>query len=200
MKTLLIAFFGSLLVLGCESPDLDEPETLGDIIAEAKNWNTFEIAVAQDWNNFQRLVIEGHIVPIDPNEGTSYTGWVKELWSDQQIKELRQFKKGNIDGLWISWYENGQKKEEGRFKEGKKDGLWISWYENGQKGLEYEQKNKKKITALAWKPNGEKCMATTLKNGHGVVVYYDKDGTETRREKHKDGKTTAFIKLKAGKH
>ena len=35
MKTLVIAFFASLLLFGCGSPDLDDPKTLDDIIAEA---------------------------------------------------------------------------------------------------------------------------------------------------------------------
>ena len=34
------------------------------------------------------------------------------------------------------FYDNGQKVEEGNYKDGERDGLWISWYENKQKKME----------------------------------------------------------------
>ena len=39
---------------------------------------------------------------------------------------------GEYEGMWVSWYENGQKWKQGRFKKEKKDGKWITWNENGQ--------------------------------------------------------------------
>ena len=36
------------------------------------------------------------------------------------------------NGNWITYFESGQKAMEGKFKNDKEDGIWKSWYENGQ--------------------------------------------------------------------
>jgi antitoxin component YwqK of YwqJK toxin-antitoxin module len=43
------------------------------------------------------------------------------------------------------------------------------------------------MSAEAWKPNGEKCHATNLKDGNGVVVMYEEGGTGECRFTYKDG-------------
>ena len=43
------------------------------------------------------------------------------------------------------------------------------------------------MTEVAWKPNGEKCTVTNVKEGNGVVVEYKEDGTEEYRFTYKDG-------------
>ena len=40
---------------------------------------------------------------------TPYTGWVKVMWGNEQVRLLSQYKDGKGDGLETSWYENGQK-------------------------------------------------------------------------------------------
>jgi antitoxin component YwqK of YwqJK toxin-antitoxin module len=44
------------------------------------------------------------------------------------------------------------------------------------------------VTAVTWKPNGEKCPVTNVVNGNGVVVQYNDDGTEDYHWTYKDGK------------
>ena len=122
MKTLAIAFFASLLLFGCGSPDLDDPKTLDDIIAEA-----------MDQDKLQRRGKKGEELSYAPNTQTPYTGWAKKLYKNGQVKELDHLKNGKTDGLRTNWYENGQKSLEIKFKDGKKDGLSTQWYENGQK-------------------------------------------------------------------
>ena len=68
-----------------------------------------------------------------------------------------------------------------------KDGLHTSWYENGQKKREGNFKEGNLMSAVAWKPNGEKCPVTDVKDGNGVVVWYKDDGTEQSRLTFKDG-------------
>ena len=80
------------------------------------------------------------------------------------------------DGLFTSWHENGQKLSEENFKEGKEDGLQLWWYENGQKDGEEKWKDGKRMSAETWKPNGEKCPETNLKDGNGRVVWYYENG------------------------
>ena len=73
------------------------------------------------------------------------------------------------------------------WKNGKPDGLWIELYENGQKMAERNHKDGKLMSAVSWKPNGEKCPVTNIVDGNGVLVSYNKDGTEKARYIYKDG-------------
>ena len=225
MKVKLFSLVTALLMLGCGSPDVDDPETLDEIIAEAI-----------DEDNLQHRGKEGEKLFYAPNEQTPYTGWIKEIHSNGQVRMLLQIKDGKPNGLQTAWYENGQKKEEGNWKDVKVDGLWTvwyengqkkfkgnwkdgkldglvtvwhengqkeeernykdgepdglltAWYENGQKWLEENYKDGKKFSAEVWKPWGVKCPETNLKDGTGVVVYYNEDGTEGSRQTYKDGK------------
>ena len=113
-----------------------------------------------------------------------------ETWwyENGQKKWEVNFKDGKEDGLHSYWYENGQKLQEANRKDGKTDGLVIIWYENGQKMFEGNYKDDKLMSAVAWKPNGEKCPFTNLKEGNGVAVMYEEDGTEWKRTTYKDGK------------
>ena len=43
------------------------------------------------------------------------------------------------------------------------------------------------MSVEVWKPNGEKCPVTNLKDGNGFLVYYNEDGTEDSRTTYKDG-------------
>jgi antitoxin component YwqK of YwqJK toxin-antitoxin module len=252
MKATLFALLVGLLVAGCEesstpsdpvdSPkaiDLDDKETRDKIIAEAI-----------DGNKLQNRGEKGEELLYAPNEQTPYTGWLKVMYENGQIKVLGQLKDGkpsrltqwyengqkgseeinkagkNVTarwyengskaerftvingqkhGLWTSWYENGlkkaevnwengemhglmtfwydngQKKEEGIFKNSLKDGPRTEWYENGQKKAEGNFKDGKVVSAVVWKPNGEKCPVTYVEDGAGVVVNYNENGTVENR-------------------
>jgi len=58
------------------------------------------------------------------------------------------------EGLWISWYENGQKRSEGNYRNGKREKLWIYWYENGQKALETNYVNEEQEGWVSWDRSG----------------------------------------------
>jgi antitoxin component YwqK of YwqJK toxin-antitoxin module len=107
-----------------------------------------------------------------------------------QKKGEGNYKDGEKDGLETLWYENGKKEWEGNYKDGKLDGLWTYWYENGQKKEERTYDFGKLMSAKVWKPNGEKCPVTNVKDGNGVDVTYweDEDGRErSSRNVYKDG-------------
>lgn len=60
-------------------------------------------------------------------------------------------------GLWVSWYDNGQKKTSGRYLNNLKEGPWTNWYDNGrrmQKG--YYQQDAKEGVWIYWYGNGKK--------------------------------------------
>ena len=182
MKKLLAAMFVALLMVGCgedgESGE-DSPES-NQTSAETPEAKTAQddkinlddneildkiIAGAIDLDKLQRKEKEGEILYYAPNKQTPYTGWVKRMHGNGQIAWLVQYKDGKKwKGLCMAWYENGQKNFEGRWK-----------------------KSKKPWTVVVWKPNGEKCPDTNLKDGNGVLVYYDNDGREFMRTIFKNG-------------
>ena len=95
---------------------------------------------------------------------------------------------GESPKLEAEYYDNGQKKWEGNLKDGKQDGLETHWYENGQYLKEQRNwKDGKLMSIVAWKPDGEKCPETNVKDGNGVLVVYEEDGTEKARATFKDG-------------
>ena len=47
-----------------------------------------------------------------------------------------------------------------------------AFYDDGQKAQELNHKDGKVVSAVAWKPNGEKCPVTNVKDGNGVLVSY----------------------------
>ena len=111
---------------------------------------------------------------------------VEDLEYRNGVKYLPN-EKTPFTGKAESFYENGQKKGEVNFKDGKEDGLWTFWYENGQKKWEWNYKDGKLWTAIGWKPNGEKCPESNIKDWNGVWVLYDDDGTVSHRRTYKDG-------------
>ena len=89
----------------------------------------------------------------------------------------------------IEYYDDGQMKHLILLKDGKLHGLRTWWYKNGQKQRESRWKNGKLISAVHWKPNGEKCPVTKIdEEGNGIVVWYTQGGTESDRYTYKDGK------------
>ena len=187
--------FVALLMVGCGEADLSDPEVLKDVTADAVDKSKL-----QDRSGVTYL----------PNTQEPFSGYAKRAYENGQIKELAQFKNGYIvrikewsengtpkmevtlkdgelHGLETLWYKNGQKNTEVNYKDGKMDGLALKWCGNGQKGMEVNWKDGKLISAEVWKPNGEKCPVTNVKDGNGVLVWYNEDGRETGRLTLKDG-------------
>ena len=120
------------------------------------------IAEAIDFKKFQRRVKEGELIWY--YEQTPYSGWEKKIHDNGQIEWLIQV------------------------RDGKRDGLGTRWYGNGRKRWEQTYKENKLITAVVWKPNGEKCPHINVVNGNGVVVTYRNDGAELYRKTFKESK------------
>ena len=164
MKAILTALFVTLLMVGCASEgDADPVDSPKAIDLDDKETRDKIIAEAINWDGLQYRGKKGERLAYAPNEQTPYTGWAKEMHDNGKIKYL------------------------GQFKDGKRDGLFTGWYENGQKQLEANYKDGKIISAVVWKPNGEKCPVTNIKDGNGIKVWYEEDGTEGYRHTYKDG-------------
>ena len=110
------------------------------------------------------------------------------LWSENGLRKTQKhYQDEKLHGRSIRWFENGQKREEEHYQKDKKHGRSTRWFENGQKASENTYKDGKLMSAVVWKPSGEKCPVTNVKKGNGVVVEYNEDGTEARRDTFKDG-------------
>ena len=130
MQATLIALFFALLLVGCGSPNVDDPETLDKIIAEAV-----------DEDKLQMRGKKGEVLLYSPNEQMPFTGWVKSIWENGQVKYLIQYKGGEPEGLTIEWYDNGQMKYKTNHKDRKPNGLTTFWDENGKKKSELNYKD-----------------------------------------------------------
>ena len=67
-------------------------------------------------------------------------------------------KKGKLDGLWISYNDNGVKLSQGNYDKGVKTGKWFFWTDNSLKEVDYVNS---RITAInEWNSKSE--LAATL--------------------------------------
>ena len=100
---------------------------------------------------------------------------------------VTNWKNGKLDGDSVNWYENGQKKEEVSLVKGRPLGLAKAWYRNGQKSGEISFHNGLFVSGQKWKPDGNPCSITNLKDGDGVSVVYDDSGKVLKTLKFKAG-------------
>ena len=122
-----LAFFASLFVSSlcfaesnAERPNLDDLEVRKKIIEQAVEFDSVKKA------NGSRQFFKP--LELSPYRGC---GWGVLYYINRNVKGLYQLKDGKKDGLFTSWYENGQKRSEANFKDGELDGLATGWYENG---------------------------------------------------------------------
>jgi len=92
----------------------------------------------------------------------------------------------------IGYYPNGTIEYEGEVNEAqKKNGLWIYWFENGQKWLEENYENNILHGDFnEWYMSGEKSFEGEYSDGipSGEWIFYDDEGNKTKRLTYKNGK------------
>ena len=104
--------------------------------------------------------------------GNPYTGKTFVLNENGQKKYETNYKDGKRDGLFVRWYENGERVE-ANYKDGKLDGLTTTWYENGQKAGERNYKDGKGDgLAVMWHKNGQKLRELNYKDGKKISEKY----------------------------
>ncbi|MDC0156732.1 toxin-antitoxin system YwqK family antitoxin [Verrucomicrobia bacterium] len=173
--------------------------------------------------DYEKLQDRGGVMYL-PNEETPFTGRAESFHENGQKSDEINFKDGKWDGLRTAWYPNGQKYLSCNYEDGKTTSFtrWyengqkstegfdysrnqhkeISWYKNGQKSSEViyrDGKPDKPISAKVWKPNGEKCTLTNLKDGNGIKASYSDDRTwQSFYSTYKDGKIVGYQDLQTG--
>jgi antitoxin component YwqK of YwqJK toxin-antitoxin module len=157
--------------------DLDDKETRNRIIAEAI-----------DGNKLQNRGEKGEELLYAPNEQTPYTGWLKVMYENGQIKVLGQLKDGKPSRL-TQWYENGQKGSEEINKAGKN--VTARWYENGNKAERFTVINGQKHGPwTSWYENGLKKAELNWEGGEleGLYTLWYDNGLKAKEGSFKDGK------------
>lgn len=137
-----------------------------------------------------RIVVEEGNLPEDvfylPNQLKPYTGKCVVYYSGTQLfKEEMTFREGILNGIYISYYKNGNIKRKGEYKDGKLNGSWQSWTSDGDKIYEVHYQNDTLSgNYISWyetgviKERGE--YAENRKKG--VWVEYDEAGMIIRKK------------------
>lgn len=124
---------------------------------------------------------------------TDYQGRQIGQWTwkhpNGEVKVQGNLTKGKREGPWSWWREDGTKETVEVYRDGKLDGLCTDWYRNGQKSLEKIYISGSLRSAVVWLPDGTKCPKTNLKDGSGVLYFYDDDGNPQRSLRFKNGKS-----------
>ena len=110
--------------------------------------------------------------------------------NDQKVSEIN-FKKGLLNGAWITYWENGRIKEEGNYSKGLKNGVFKYYDSKGKLLLEGEMKNGLKDGVwITWYDETQKEEERTYKNDQleGKYSYWFIDGSLKKEEFYEQGK------------
>ena len=134
------AIFGAVLMAGCRVRDrvTTPPCPAGDTLIGAPPPRGSEL--------YCQKTVAGKVVKDGPF--VFYTDGGGKLIEGN-------YRDGMQEGLWTTWYENGQRSAIDHFHSGLQDGLHTSWYANGQKALEGNYRaGKREGVWTRWDPNG----------------------------------------------
>ena len=78
---------------------------------------------AFDKNNLQMRGRESDELAFMPNKQNPFTGWVKVMYPNGQVKELTRMQNGKPNGRCTVWYKNGQIMKTGNTSNGAQNGF-----------------------------------------------------------------------------
>ena len=119
------------------------------------------------------------------------TGELKILHENGQVKQLKTFKDGKLNGPRKLWYKSGKIMQEGNYIDGKTNGPRTVWYENGNiRAKGFYKDGGLDGTRKGWWENGNIKTEMNYKNGkiNGFVKSYNEDGSIKEEKEYKDGK------------
>lgn len=83
------------------------------------------------------------VILFHPNGERAFIGFYRDklltvrdgvfTWFDTAGKKIRavNYRKNYINGVVVSWYDNGRLRDSGLYKDGSPDAVWKSWYPSG---------------------------------------------------------------------
>jgi antitoxin component YwqK of YwqJK toxin-antitoxin module len=104
-------------------------------------------------------------------------GFWKEYYNDGRLKSEGKYNKDIREGQWIYYHQNGLKEQEGTYREGKPEGEWTWYY-----------------------PSGDLLRTESYYNGlpDGIMTEYDLDGSVITRGEYIEGKEEGQWYYRAG--
>ncbi len=120
-----------------------------------------------------------------------FTGLYREYYDNGQVKQDMILVNGKIDGQATLWYRSGTIKEIRMFKAGLRDGLWISFNEMEKKTGEASYKDDQKEGHWRiWDDNGVLRYEMYYRKGQkaGLWIMYDESGNKTSEKRYSDDK------------
>lgn len=125
------------------------------------------IAVLLITNSCQQKLIE-EVISNWPD------GTVQKVYFYEQNGEIREKVQEE------RYYENGTKEMHGEFSKGNRDGHWIYWFDDGRKWTESAYENDLRVgPTIVWRKSGFKNYEGNYSKGkpHGTWTFFDIDGS-----------------------
>ena len=115
-----------------------------------------------------------------------------DWWTAKLATYMKQGK-DEKNGIWVSWYQNGQKQTQGEYRNDLQVGKFNWWYETGQLALQGSYDAGKQVGKWTWwHPNGQKSTQGEYADGNptGRWRWWDTNGRvhETADLTHGDTK------------
>lgn len=120
-------------------------------------------------------------------------GVYKTYYSNGQTKQESFYTNDELDGVEKGWYENGQLKFEKHYKKGIKRGNWKFWYENGvvQRIVQYNEEGQMDGYDVSFLENGKKYSEIIYRNN--VIVNRNEKQGGSKKEKVLDSSYQEYI-------
>ncbi len=156
MKVLRIFILLSLLLISCS----EKTRNNKDVVSVDKA----EIPSIEKNSNDENFVLKNGILY---HIEKPYSGIVKELYSNKKTKTVSEYYNGKREGIFLGYYNNGNKWFERFYSKGIKIGTHKGWFENGQLMFEYQLNNKGMYNGSVkdWHFNGQLAKHFNFKNG-----------------------------------
>lgn len=189
-----------LHLTSCSVPNLSEDENL-----KIAMLNAVEIS------DLNKEFMYGMMWLYTDDQNKTFSGWVKESHPDRSVKKIGYLKKGQKQGVWMEWHENGTKKSEvewnkdyldgsanswysngilkdtGSTIKGEMNGEWKEYYSNGQLKAHSLSKMGKCVWKKVWKKDGKPCKESNLQDGNGFYFEYKDNGNSRQKRIFKKG-------------
>lgn len=143
-------------------PDLSDSTVLDEILNDNQTINANRLSTDNS---------EG-------GEGRLYASWRQRLGESVFFPSKSYFS---------GWAFEGQRSKLFYFDDGKKEGPFVELYSNKKIMTKGTYDNGKLAEAKVWKPNGELCPNSNVKDGNGVLVEYNGVGGQRFRTTYQNG-------------
>jgi len=156
---------------------------------------TFFCLIVVSFNSFSETIQQHQLVEKDglvykKDSTQPFTGSILDVYDNFLIMGTGTYKDGKREGMWISFWNNGNVENEGVFKDGKEHGLFESYYRNGQlKERKTYKEGREEGLVEQFNENGHLEYKGNYRDGkqHGLSEWFDKNSQLRYRGNYKKG-------------